>query len=331
MIIISIGTRPQYIKIKPLYDYFVKNNVCNYIVDTNQHYSDNVSKNLIDDLSLKINCNLGIKSKNEIEFISKTMNSLFNLYSEILDKNKNLTVVVFGDTNSTLASSIVAKKMGLNLAHIESGIRCGDRSRPEELNRIVVDNLADVHFISREKDSKNVFNPIYVGDMEYAFLNGIESSFDDISYDGPILLTIHRQENMDVDKISYIFNYCSKINYPIIFPIHHRTNQFISKNNILVPTNIKVVEPLRYMSMIKTMRYCRGIISDSGGVSKTSPFFGKKCIIPLDKVEWTETIDLGYATNELNLKWFDDYKINRNMELYYVKDCCRIIEEKINE
>jgi UDP-GlcNAc3NAcA epimerase len=328
-IITIIGTRPQYIKLKPFYDYCKDNGISNYIIDTNQHYSNNVSKNLIEELGLKIDCNLRIESGGEISFIANGLLSIQNKLEEV--SNKDSIVIVIGDTNSTLISSIVSKKMGLKLAHIEAGIRCYDRNRPEELNRILVDDLSDIHFISRERDRESVSNPVYVGDLEYYFLNSIEHLYGDISYDGNILLTIHRQENMDVDHLYRIFDLCESIKYPITFPIHHRTDNFVKKNDILIPDNIEVIEPISYIDMISFMRGCRGIISDSGGITKTAPFFGKKCIIPLYQVEWREVISEGYAINYLNKHLFDDYKIERNTDLYYVKNSCEIIVNKILE
>jgi len=326
-IITVIGTRPQYIKIKPLYDYFKNHKINNYLIDTNQHYSNNVSKDIIEELGLQIDYNLNINHDSEMSFLSNGICAICAKLEEISDNDA--TILVTGDTNSTLISSIVAKKMGLRLAHIEAGIRCGDKNRPEELNRILVDDLADIHFISREKDKINVSNPIYVGDLEYNFLNSIEHNCEEISYSKEVLLTIHRQENMNVDKLNDIFKFCSSLDCPILFPIHHRANNFIEDNKITIPNNIKIIDPINYMKMISLMRSCKGIISDSGGVTKTAPFFGKKCIIPLDKVEWQEAIEEKYATNVLDKHWFDDYKIERNTNLYYVENSCEIIMKEI--
>lgn len=322
-IVTVIGTRPQYIKLKPLYDYFKNNDIDNYIIDTNQHYSDNVSKNLIEELGLKIDCNLGVVSSDEISFISNGISSIYYKLKELCDKDS--TIIVMGDTNSTLVASIAAKKLGLKLAHIEAGIRCQDRNRPEELNRIIIDSISDIHFISRIKDWVNVSNAIYVGDLEYFFLNSIEKDFPSIAYDGPILMTIHRQENLNKSRLVEIFNFCHVIEYPIVFPIHHRTRNFVEKNNILISDNIEIIKPLNYKDMICLMRKCRGVISDSGGVTKTCPFFGKKCVVPLDKLEWDELLLSGYAVNWFNEEWFDDCKIERDMNFYYVKDSCKRI------
>jgi len=326
-IIVVIGTRPQYIKLKPLYDYLINNKINSCIIDTNQHYSDNVSKNLIEELGLKIDYNLKISFNNEMSFISNGVIAISDMFEKIY--NKGDVVVVMGDTNSTLVSSLVAKKMGIRFAHIEAGVRCHDFSSPEEINRVLVDSIADIHFTSREKDKQNVSNPIYVGDLEYNFLNNIESKYENISYDFPILMTIHRQENMFKDRLESIFDFCKKINNHIIFPIHHRTKKFVSDNKIFMPKNIEIVDPLSFFEIISVLRTCRAIITDSGGITKIAPFFGKRCIVPMDKWEWDEVFEKNFATNKMDSEWFNNYKIERDKNLYYVDNSCEIIVDNI--
>ncbi len=327
-IITIIGTRPQYTKIKPLYDYFKKQNINNCLVDTNQHYSDNMSNNLIKELELNIDENLKIDISSEMNFISNGISVISNFLLNF--KNKIDFIIVIGDTNSTLISSLVAKKMGIKLVHIEAGIRCGNKDMPEEINRILIDEMVDIHFTSREKDALNVSNPVYIGDLEYYYLNKIEKNFKEkIVYDQPIMMTIHRQENLNIKKINKIFDFCNKIKLPIIFPIHHRTKRFIEKQGIIIPENIIIIGPVIYKEMILLLRACRGVISDSGGIIKTIPFFGKKCVIPSKDIEWDEVIECGYATKELNISWFDDYEIERNKNFYYKKNSCEIIERTL--
>ncbi len=333
-IVTIIGTRPQYIKLKPFYDYCKKNNISNTIVDTNQHYSENVSSDLIRELGLEIDLNLAIYGDTEMDFISNGIRVMSDFFdSQRTDaKSVKQTVVVMGDTNSTLIAALVAKKKGYRVAHIEAGVRCYDSNSPEEINRLMVDSISDIHFTSRVKDNKNVSNPIYVGDLEYNFLNSIE---DDqifcISYDKSILLTIHRQENMTTERLNTIFEFCEKLKYPIIFPIHHRTAKFVKDHDIEIPMNISVVDPVGYLTIISMMRECRGIITDSGGITKTSPFFGKKVIVPMDKWEWDEVFTEGYATNKLDEEWFDQFRMNRKMDMYYVENSCEIIVNTILE
>jgi UDP-N-acetylglucosamine 2-epimerase len=315
-IAIVIGTRPQYIKAKPFCDLFIDNSFEVDVIDTNQHYSRNMSEVFISDFDLKIDHNVSIANVSSLGFLSGCIEKLDN----IIDKIKPDLVVVMGDTNSTLAAAIVANKKGIKLAHLESGIRCNNRQRPEEVNRVLVDELSDIHFVSRECDMVNVSNPVFVGDVEYAFLNELDRQhkIPDISYGDWFLMTIHRQCNMNEEKMNDIFSLCSKLDKVVRFPIHHRTRGIVKQCS--VPENVYIEDPVPYFEMLELLSYCRGIITDSGGVSKIAPFFGKKCIIPSLASEWSEVVDLGYAICELDSTWFDDIKIERNKSLYFCEN-----------
>ena len=318
-----IGTRPQYIKIKPFYDYCKKNNITNIMVDTKQHYSSSMSSIFLKEFNIFIDHNLNIPNKNEIEFMSKAFLSLY----DVISNEKPDWVVVIGDTNTTLLGALVSRKNNVKVAHIEAGIRCGDKNRPEEINRILVDELSDIHFVSRLKDKDNVSNSFFVGDMEYALLNQMEreGKVEEISYEDWLLMTIHRQENVIPNGLKEIFSFCQKINKKVIFPLHHRTKKVIDKNKIKIPRNIFIIDPLSYLDIISLLCRCKGVISDSGGIIKISPYFGKKCIIPLQAIEWTDVIIEGYAINELDIRWFDDYVLKRNRNLYYLKNGCQVL------
>lgn len=320
-----IGTRPQYIKIKPFYDYCLQNKINHSIIDTNQHYSSNVSDIFISEFDLKIDYKLQAENSCPNYFISDSIKKIHDIFKDICPTH----VLVYGDTNSTLSAAISTKNLGIPLYHVEAGIRCNDTNRPEEINRILIDDLSDVHFISRHKDFSNVNHPVYIGDLEYYFLNSIEKSgkMTNIEYLDFYLMTIHRKENSNVDNIKNILNMCESLKDKIIWPIHHRIKKIIS--NMDIPKNIHIIEPLGYMDMIYKLCKCKGIISDSGGVTKTSPFFGKKCIIPLKTNEWDDVVEHGYATLDLNKDWFKNYKIQRNTNIYYEKNCCDIIRDNL--
>jgi UDP-N-acetylglucosamine 2-epimerase len=322
-IITVIGTRPQYIKVKPLYDYCKSNNINNVIVDTLQHYSSNMSSSFIDEFNLNIDYSLNICNETEKDFISDGIKKLYECF---LRSNPDI-VIVLGDTNTTLCSSLVASKLRIPVAHIESGIRCGSRNRPEEINRIIVDDLADIHFTSRKKDNANVRNPVYVGDIEYILLNQLDGGgyIKDVVYDDFLLMTLHRQENMNKKRLVNIFKFCKKTKDFIIFPIHHRARKIIEKNNIKVPKNISIQEPKSYRDIINLLSSCSGVISDSGGVIKTVPFFGKKCIIPFCGTEWDDVVEEGYASLDLDYNFLLNKCMPIRKDFYLNKDCCSVI------
>jgi len=324
-ILIILGTRPQYIKIKPLYDYLKKNNANFFMIDTNQHFSFNVSDVFIDEFNIDINYNLGIKNTSSIGFLSQSIIEI----EKVVDKEKPSVVLVIGDTNSTLSGALVANKKDIVLGHIEAGIRCGDKNRPEEVNRILVDELSNIHFISRKQDKINVSNPFLVGDLEYNLLNSL--NIQDSIYEEWILMTIHRKENTTEKRIREIFETCEKNEGVFVFPIHHRTKKLIEKNNIKLPSNIIEIESQSYKNILSLLSRCKGLFTDSGGLVKIAPFFGKKCLVPLDVIEWVDVVDKGYCSCGLDFSWFDECEIQCNKDLYYNPKACSIIYERIKD
>ena len=162
-----IGTRPQYIKIKPLFDYCNTNNISHIIVDTNQHFSKNVSDYFINEFSLSIDYNLNVNNSNELSFISESMIK----FKDVLEKENPDFVLIYGDTNSTLSSSLVCYKLGIPFGHVEAGLRCDNIKVPEELNRIVADLTSTLQFTPIKKVLPILNNGILCGDLEYELLN----------------------------------------------------------------------------------------------------------------------------------------------------------------
>jgi len=285
-IISIIGTRPQYIKIKPLYDYCKNIGLDHVIVDTNQHYSDNVSKNLIKDLDLNIDINLNLEYSSEIEFITKTTLKL----SELLNRERPNFALVYGDTNSTFCAALSAYKLGIPIAHIEAGERCFNNSVPEEINRIFTDNVSKLNFCSSISSTNNI-GGIFCGDLEYNLLNNIDPKIEFLNFG---VMTIHRQSNCSKERIRKIFDLCSKLPYDIMFYAHHRIKPYIEN----IPTNVKVLNPCVYSEMVGKMAKCKFIITDSGSVQKTSAFFGKNTLVMRNISEWKDTERCGVAKLE---------------------------------
>lgn len=318
-IISIIGTRPQYIKLKPIDSFCKQNNIDHVSLDTNQHYSESVSDNIKKDLDLIIDHNLYENNKGlpEIEFITNTIILLKKFLLKQKDKDHDLRCLIYGDTNSSFAAALVCYKMRIPFAHIEAGARCWDNKVPEEINRIFVDSASSKNFCTSKDSLKNIDNGILTGDLEYELLNdlNIEKHIADFS-----VMTLHRQSNMTRDRLEAIFSFCGKINNEIILPIHHRLKNEPALRKIDIPSNITFIDPLPFTEMARILSSCKNILSDSGGVLKTAPFFGKKILILREAFGWIEVAEEGYARvatfSNSDLEWLQENNVERNPDFY---------------
>lgn len=311
-----IGTRPQYIKIKPIFDYCSKNSINHKIIDTRQHYSYNVSDALIGDLSLKIDHSLLVKNNNEIEFVSKCIKNL----GDLIKKESPSYVLVYGDTNSTFCAALAAYKLGVKVAHIEAGERCFDMSVPEEVNRVFVDGVSEFNFCSSEQSVLNLKNGIHCGDLEYEFLNHINPS---ISFENFGVMTIHRNENTSKNRLHKILSFCATLPYEIRLFSHHRTKALLTDG---VPDNIKIYDACAYSEMVNNLSRCRFIITDSGSIQKTSAFFGKRTLIMRSNSEWKRVEKNGFAklssdNTSDDYSWILSDPPNRDRSFYLASGC----------
>lgn len=314
-----IGTRPQYIKFKPLHDALASSDFQSIVIDSRQHYSYEVSERLIEDLNLKIDYSLENTGLSEIDFITKTVADLSSLISKIAPK----IVIIMGDTNTSFCAALAANKLKVDIAHIEAGER-SQTEKPEEINRQYCDSVSKIHFCSARRHMKNVKRPIYTGDLEYELLNSYNPK---IEYGDFGFLTLHRQENMSIEKLGEYFKLISSLNYKIIFPVHHRTRQFLKSSKIQMPKNIVPVKSMGYLEAIEHMRKCSFMLTDSGGVQKCSPFFGKRCLVLREEgEEWSETYSNGYCLrfsrkNKMLSSWLtNNDPIDRNKYFYCDKN-----------
>lgn len=321
-----IGTRPQYIKVKPVYDYFNSMSIEHYILDSMQHYSDNVSKDLVNDLNLNIRYNVDYKKGvSEIEFISICIKSM----SEIINIISPDVILIYGDTNSTFCAAIVANRLGIKVAHIEAGQRSGTKIT-EELNRIFSDEVSDINFCSSVSALSNVKNGIYSGDLEYELLNSLDPI---ISHEDFAVMTIHRQSNCSEKRMKKIIEFCSKVGIEIRFYVHHRIKRYLPKS---IPENVKLIEPCVYTHMVDNLSKCLIVFTDSGSIQKTLPFFGKRGLVFRSSSEWEDVEKLGYSRlatfTDADLLWLND-KVGRNKRLYLDKNMMssEIIEKNISK
>mgnify|MGYP001160144869 CR=1 FL=1 len=304
-ILTVLGARPQFIKAASLSYEFTNRDVNEIIVHTGQHFDSNMSDIFFSELSIpKPKYNLGINSISHGAMVGRMLEKLEN----IMIKENPSYVVVYGDTNSTLAGSLAARKLGIKIAHVESGIRSFNNSMPEETNRILTDRLSDLLFCPSKAAIKNLESEgyhnfkekqvIFSGDIMFdtlsLFIKKLKLTNDSLK--APyIMVTVHRAENTDdPEKLKSIFLALHEISkkYLIKLVLHPRTKLKLNEFKIQISKNIKVISPLSYVENISLLNNSMMLITDSGGMQKESYFLKKKCLTLRDDTEWTELIDL---------------------------------------
>lgn len=302
-IVSIVGVRPQFIKVDAI-DAAMKDD--HIIIHTGQHYSNNMSDNIINFLRIKDKdiCNLNIRScdYNYSEKISLMIQSIFNLLKVL----KPDYVFVYGDTDSTLAGSIATKKLSIPLVHVEAGLRSHNTRMIEEINRVITDQMSDIlccptklscDNLSREGLKSNFVGDVMLDSMLY-YSKKVVSKSDNEKY---ILATIHRRANIETpDKINKIFNELNELGKwkKILFPIHPHTLKIQGKGNIKLSEykNIEFIPPVNYIEMISLVKNCDRVITDSGGLQKEAFFLKKLCGVLRNETEWQEIVDSGWSS-----------------------------------
>ncbi len=309
---IVAGARPNFIKISPIIDALedISLNVTGItyrLVHTGQHYDKKMSKSFFIELEIPephINLNCGGGSQAE-----QTANIMVKFEKELLENPCDLVIVV-GDVNSTMACTIVAKKLGTKVAHVEAGIRSNDMNMPEEINRIVTDSICDYFFTTSLSANKQLIDSgvsadkiFFVGNTmidtllkhKHRFIMPDFWNKYNLTKENFIVLTLHRPSNVDeMSKLETLLNEIIKSSrgVKIIFPIHPRTHKVlnkISKNY----KNLYVVDPQSYLTFNYLVSNSKCVITDSGGITEETTVLGIPCITLRDNTERPETIDIG--------------------------------------
>ncbi len=332
-IVTIIGARPQIIKAAALsraIKNFYSDSIEEIIVHTGQHYDANMSQVFIDELGIpQPNYNLNIGSGGHAK---QTADMIIGI-EELLQELKPDFIVLYGDTNSTLAGAMAASKIQIPIVHIEAGLRSFNRTMPEEINRIICDhtstllftptatgfnNLINEGFKKQNSLPYNADNPgiFHCGDVMYdnsLFFKDIANEKSTILLDNNlvehnyILSTIHRDNNTDIpERLNSIFNaileIANKENIPIVIPLHPRTKKLIDTNldkelltELKTTKQIVLLPPVSFLDMIALESNCKLVMTDSGGVQKEAYFFNKPCIILRSETEWVEIVKEGAA------------------------------------
>jgi len=311
-IITILGARPQFVKAAVLSRVIAKHNrIEEVIIHTGQHFDTDMSAVFFTEMEIpKPKYNLDI---NGLGHGAMTGQMLENI-EKILATEKPEAVVVYGDTNSTIAGALAAKKMDIKVIHIEAGLRSFNMKMPEEINRVLTDRISDlllcptdtaIRNLNKEGFSNLENKVIKCGDIMKDAVNyygkvssGKSSIINDLSLkkEGFVLATIHRQENTDnLDKLKAVFEGLEQLNkhYKVVLPLHPRTKNALEKNNLSY--NITTISPVGYFDMLELLKHCKMVVTDSGGLQKEAYFNKKHCIIVRDETEWVELVENGFA------------------------------------
>jgi UDP-GlcNAc3NAcA epimerase len=307
-ILTIIGARPQFIKAAPLSKAIGEiKNFEEIILHTGQHFDEKMSDIFFNEMKIplpKYRFNI-----NNLNHGAMTGLMLKEIETVLLTEKPDL-VIVFGDTNSTLAGALAAKKLHLKVAHVEAGLRSFNNEMPEEINRILTDRISDYAFCPSEQSVQNLKNEGYdnfntevvrTGDimldamMMFADIAEEHSKIiDTVGREPYVLATIHRAENTnDLSRLSSIISALESINnkIKIILPLHPRTQKIMVQAGIR--TNLTIIEPVGYFDMLTLIKNCAWVMTDSGGLQKEAYFMKKFCITLRDQTEWVELTRCG--------------------------------------
>lgn len=310
-ILTIVGARPQFIKAAVLSRIIANDEgTSEILVHTGQHYDENMSDVFFDEMNIpKPDYNLHIQSKLHGEMTGKMMTEI----EKVVLLEKPDWVLVYGDTNSTLAAALVAAKLHIKLAHVEAGLRSFNNKMPEEINRILTDRLSNILFCPTDYAIKNLEAEGYGNFSDKVIVKTGDIMLDASLYYSQkkivfnkklphnfVLCTVHRAENTDSkEKLFTIFKSLNEIGAKVnvVLPLHPRTKSKLETTEPNFQTafpNIIFLEPQGYLEMIWLLKNCKFVITDSGGLQKEAYFFRKLCLTLRDQTEWKELVDNGY-------------------------------------
>ena len=300
-ILTIVGARPQFVKAATLSRIIRENaDVREVIVHTGQHYDKNMSDIFFKELDIPLpDYNLEVGSGNH----GKQTGLMIQKIEEVVVKENPDWVLVYGDTNSTIAGALAATKLHVKVAHVEAGLRSFNRKMPEEINRIATDSISDILFaptknalkqLTREgQEQRAVFSGDVMYDSVLFYHQKIKNNKASIKMPGLpsdfYLATVHRAENTDDhEKLAGIFTAFSLLDKKVIFPAHPRVRKYLK--NLIIPENILFIDPVGYLQMLILIDLSSKVFTDSGGLQKECYFLKKQCITLRNETEWIETL-----------------------------------------
>ncbi len=340
-ILTIVGARPQFVKAAVVSRELTLNSkIEELILHTGQHFDKNMSDIFFEEMEIPTpNYNLNI---NGLSHGAMTGQMLEGIEKVCITEKPNY-VMVYGDTNSTIAGALAAKKMGIGVIHIEAGLRSFNMNMPEEINRILTDRISDILFCPTDTAIENLkadgivdgkIKVIKNGDVMqdaaiyYAHKSSEKSTILsqlNLKSNEFVLATIHRQENTDMpERLQSIIHALNQIakEMPVVVPMHPRTRKIIERDHLSI--SFQMIDPIGYFDMLELLKHCRLVLTDSGGLQKEAYFFNKFCITLRDETEWVELIQNGFnqltgANEQLILNAFVDFSnkpFTKQIDLY---------------
>jgi UDP-N-acetylglucosamine 2-epimerase len=303
-----VGNRPQFVKAAAV-SRKLRETADEVLVHTGQHYDDELSRIFFDELGIPApERQLNIHGGSNTEQTARMLAELAPLFGEL---NPDL-VLIYGDTNSTLAGALAAAQLRIPVAHVEAGMRSFDRAMPEELNRVLADHASDLLFCSTPTAVTNLANENIesgvhlvgdvMADVALAFLPVAEERSTALTDNGVtdgdyVLMTVHRAGNVDVpDRLERVVEIAERLPSPAVFPLHPRTRARLQAAGLeeRLEAAVRVTQPLGYLDFLQLAAHARALLTDSGGVQKEAYLVGTPCVTLRDTTEWVETVELGW-------------------------------------
>jgi UDP-N-acetylglucosamine 2-epimerase len=303
-----VGNRPQFVKAAAV-SRKLRESAQELLIHTGQHYDDELSRIFFDELGIPApDHQLDIHDGSNTEQTARMLAALGGLFAELSPD----LVLVYGDTNSTLAGALAAAQMRIPVAHIEAGMRSFDRAMPEELNRVLADHASDLFFCSTPTAVENLAaeairdNVHLVGDVmadvALTFLPIAEKRSHALEANGVapgdyLLMTVHRAGNVDVpERLERVVELAERLPLATVFPVHPRTRARLRAAALeqRLEAAVNVTPPLGYLDFLKLARHAKTLVTDSGGVQKEAYLVGTPCVTLRDTTEWVETLEHGW-------------------------------------
>jgi UDP-GlcNAc3NAcA epimerase len=302
-----VGTRPQYVKLAAIYNSSLTRAITHDWIDTGQHYSTNMSGDLIEEFQIpspKLNLQVGSGQHG-----AQTAKMLEGIEKFLISNNYDV-VLVYGDTNSTLAGALAASKLRIPVAHIESGLRSNNMDMPEEQNRRIVDHISTLLFAPTKVAVENLKQEglssiVKSGDIMYDVIlkNSLDLKKEKSASGNYVLVTIHRAENTNSnERLESIIRALGNLPLPVILPAHPRLLQRLEEFKIEInEEKIRIIEPLGHKKLLGMMLNAKCVITDSGGLQKEAFMLRKICVTARSETEWPETLEFGWNVLSPNL------------------------------